>query len=154
MGQTKKGERCRRRTTRSPYCYFHLKSVEHLEIKKSTIPGAGMGLFTTIARKKNARITLYDKTMENRDPDYGGEYVVRVNDHTVANPYRTTDSAGRYANSVRKGKRNQGLTNGGLGYSAQKKEVFVKSLNKGIPAGREIKATYGHDAERMYWSYQ
>ena len=40
------GTRCRLRTkVRHPYCWIHTKSVLGLVVKKSTIPGSGLGLF-------------------------------------------------------------------------------------------------------------
>ena len=45
-GETKTGGRCRRRTKKQlPYCYEHARTMLHVDIRPSTIPGAGKGLF-------------------------------------------------------------------------------------------------------------
>ena len=45
-GRTTQGGVCRRHSViGTPYCRQHLKSQMHLEIKESTLPGAGIGLF-------------------------------------------------------------------------------------------------------------
>jgi hypothetical protein len=160
-GHTKTGARCKRRTAKSPLCYYHLEKEDHVKIKKSTIPGAGLGLFTTIARRPNQRITLYGKNAYvNHDPDHGGEYVVQVqkNPPTFVDARRTTDSAGRYANEARRGIRGgeQGANNAALGYSQRNHEGFLKSKDngRGIPAGKELKATYGAHSARDYWAHR
>lgn len=43
-------QRCRRRTRRQlPFCYEHARSILHVDIRPSTIPGAGLGLFAPCA---------------------------------------------------------------------------------------------------------
>ncbi len=45
-GTSRNGQQCRRSTVIGcPFCRDHLKSAKHLEIKPSTIPNAGLGLF-------------------------------------------------------------------------------------------------------------
>lgn len=60
--------RCKLRTRRAwPYCWQHAQLVDHVIIRKSRIPGAGMGLFACdrsrlkddIVFKKGDRITIY-----------------------------------------------------------------------------------------------
>jgi hypothetical protein len=58
-GKNKAGVQCKRNTTRGVLCAQHLKSDENLQIKKSTIPKAGLGLYTTIDRKKGEKICDY-----------------------------------------------------------------------------------------------
>ena len=44
--KTKDGKPCKNRTCKNfPYCWVHLKSKDKLQVKKSTIKGAGQGLF-------------------------------------------------------------------------------------------------------------
>ena len=149
-GISRNGQQCKRRTRRSEYCYFHLEQIEHVKIKKSGIPHSGMGLYTTIPVRAGKKIAFYGKNeFVNRDPDYGGTYAVQVkrNSPTFINAWRSTDSAGRFSNMARSGYANQGSNNAGIGYSAVKHSAFIKAGRHGIPAGREVKTSYG----RSYW---
>ena len=48
---TEDGVRCPRGSfVHAPYCRFHLRSVLKLDVDTSTIPGAGRGLFSLVAR--------------------------------------------------------------------------------------------------------
>ena len=150
-GHAKSGERCKRRTARSPYCFTHLEKEEHLKIKTSTIPHSGLGIFTTTARKKNDNVARYsEKSYVNYDDDHGGDYVleVKANPPTYVNPYRTTDSSGRYSNTARN--RAQGTNNAKISYNPRSKKASIKATAN-IPADREIKTSYGRNAHRDYW---
>lgn len=79
---TKKGTRCKRLCIVGfEYCPSHLELIKHLKIKKSTMEGAGKGLFAydkskdenEIIFKKNERIVDYNgkrKTQEQIDNEY------------------------------------------------------------------------------------
>lgn len=155
-GHTASGARCKKRTAKSPLCWIHLEKEDHVRIKESTIPHAGLGLFTTIARRPHQKVTLYAKgSYVDHTPGHGGEYVLQVknNPPTFVDGAETTSGAGRYANNPRRGMRGvpQGSTNAGLGFSTRTDTAFVKTLNRGVPAGRELKASYGHNAGQEYW---
>ena len=46
VATTKGGNQCKNRTCKQyPYCWVHLKAKDKLQVKKSTIEGAGEGLF-------------------------------------------------------------------------------------------------------------
>src|SRR4029078_8214282 len=54
------GTRCPRSTClHLPYCYFHIRTELQLEIKPSTLPNAGLGLFTLIARREGDDLGPY-----------------------------------------------------------------------------------------------
>jgi hypothetical protein len=153
-GHTKTGARCKRRTARSPFCFYHLEKEEHVKIKESAIPHSGMGLYTTVPRRAGQKIAFYGKDPYVDHHNQGGDYVLQVkqNPPTFVNPWKTSDSAGRFSNMARRGAgfHGQGSNNAAIGYSAAKHEAFLKAKT-GIPAGREVKTTYGANAARDYW---
>src|SRR4051812_40251563 len=59
IGVTARGTQCKREQWKSRLCYQHLDKQERLRIKKSQIRGANMGLYTTVARKKNEKVADY-----------------------------------------------------------------------------------------------
>jgi len=128
-----------------------LEQKEHVRIKESGIPGAGLGLYTTKARRNNERIAKYgDQPYVDHNPRHKGEYVLQVkqNPPTYVNPFRTTASAGRFANEAKHGDHRR--NNAGLGYSNAHHEAFLKAKG-GIPAGREVLTTYGANSRQNYW---
>jgi hypothetical protein len=145
---TKTGRRCSRKTARTQYCYQHLKSALNLQIKQSHIKATGMGLFTTVARKKNENIAPYSGTIvHTSDPDFGGDYVLQVRKHppTFIDAQDTTSGPGRYANSARRG---QGASNNSkLSLSPVKDNANIKATKK-IAANKEIFISYGN----TYWA--
>lgn len=59
-GHNKDGHQCRRNTViGTPYCFTHIKSKLHLQIKQSNIPNAGKGLFAY--RKDNINQPVFKK---------------------------------------------------------------------------------------------
>lgn len=59
-GKTKTGAQCSRSTCKYlPMCYQHLRIELGLKIAPSEIPGAGYGLFTTRARRRDEKIVAY-----------------------------------------------------------------------------------------------
>jgi hypothetical protein len=73
------GNRCKLRTCVSArYCWRHLITLEGLRIKPSTIPNAGLGLFTTKDRIRNEKLDNYKvgtvrETKREIDRRYGNE---------------------------------------------------------------------------------
>lgn len=96
----KEPRRCKHDTSRGIYCWQHLKEKEGLRVKKSTVPGAGLGLFVTKPRKKGERITEYSgKRVVSRDPNYGGPYVLETSNYHFIDASKTNvDGLGRYIN--------------------------------------------------------
>lgn len=147
---------CRRRTCKiADYCWQHLRSVCHLQVKQSNIRGAGLGLFTTndirVPRNGTKRIVKYasDSPFMRRvsanaiDAEYGdklGVYVWCKNAKTCYDAKSTQATNARRANACdRPGHRvrcNAKINHGGW---------LVATKN--IPAGSEIYTPYG----RAYW---
>ena len=149
-GHTKTGARCKRRTARTSLCWTHLLKEQHLRIKPSQIPGAGMGLYTTIRRPPHRMIAPYTgRPITRPENTYIGDYVIQLNN---APPYKyvdanhTTDAAGRYANNARR--RDHFTNNSHLSPDPAHPHQAKVVASRPIPAGREVFARYGDG----YWN--
>lgn len=122
-----------------------------LLVKKSTLKGAGKGLFTKTDIKKGQRIVEYlgeivteaelDRRAEN---DIFG-YAFYINKNKCIDAYYTPDELARYANDARGLVRIKGLTNNAC-YSVYKNSGWIQA-EKDIKAGEEIFVSYGAE----YW---
>ena len=135
----KNGTRCRRHTKRGDKCWNHLVKDEGLRIKKSTIPGVGLGLFAAKDFKKDTKVVDYKG--EVMDHPSGGDYVLEINPHRFIDA-RKSIYAGGFANTLRKG--DKGTLNSKL--TSYRSEGRIKST-KPIKAGKEVLVAYG----RNYW---
>ena len=121
---------------------------KHLQIKKSILPGAGMGLFTKISITKGTRIVEYKgrstiwKDVEN---DYKNGYIYSINSKHVIDAKTYKKALGRYANDARGLVTSKGLTNNSR-YVVDGLKVFIEAT-KDIAAGSEIFVSYGKE----YW---
>lgn len=122
---------------------------KELFIAESTIPGAGMGLFTRVAIPKGTRIVEYKgkiSTWSEVDSQDGlNPYIYYVSDEHVIDAAKRTKSLARYINDARGFKKIKGLTNNAY-YIEDGTRVFVDAY-KDIPAGAEILVSYGKE----YW---
>ena len=118
-----------------------------LRIKKSQLPGAGKGLYTTVFIPKGTLIVEYKGRITNWkevDHDNNGNIYYVKRDHVIdARPYKK--ALARYANDASGLTRVKGLNNNAE-YTEQGLKVYIKST-KDIPAGSEIFVGYGKD----YW---
>jgi SET domain-containing protein len=121
---------------------------EYLIVKRSTLPQAGKGLFTTIFIPKGTLITEYKgkiTSWKEADHDDGkNRYIFYVNkDHVIdARKYK---ALARYANDARGLNRIKGINNNSE-YSSEDKRVFIKAT-RDIEPGSEIFVSYGP----AYW---
>ena len=130
-----------RRTARGTLCWQHGSIKKGLRIKKSGVPGAGLGLFTTREFQKDEHIDTYrgDKLKQDElDRRYPGdttaEYVVQVGKKKRYIDGRKTDSSyARWANHKRK--RNN------ADFGSTKRRVKLEATKK-IPANTEIFTRY------------
>ena len=150
-GKTKAGERCRNRTCRGKKCWQHAIKEDGLRVKKSEIPGAGMGLFTAKRFKAGEKIG-----------NYTGEKLSRTQVHkrypgNVTAPYVLCNGTGPQAPCVDGRKSNSSLTrfiNDSRGTNKKNNAKFFKNgfgmkvMGKPIPKGKEIYASYGYS----YWN--
>jgi hypothetical protein len=87
--------RCTEDVTVGDMCVKHLRLMQGLEIRKSQIPNGGLGLYTTISRRRGDLIGYYTGT--TYDHPVSGDYV--INNHSIwIDSNLTTDCAVRFAN--------------------------------------------------------
>lgn len=121
---------------------------KQLEVKESTIPGSGKGLFTKTFIPKGTRIVEYKgritvwKEVKN-DSDNG--YIYTINNNHVIDARKHLKALARYANDARGLVRVKGITNN-CTYVNDGLKAYIESV-KDIPAGAEIFVDYGKE----YW---
>jgi uncharacterized protein len=124
-----------------------------LYIKDSTIPGAGMGLFTDIDIKKGEIVTEYCgekitwKECEKRNEAMDGlnSYYLYISKNNCIDALHALDTFGRYANDAVGFVRVAGKKNNCEYHIIKKKPYIVAKKN--IKAGEEIFVSYGKE----YW---
>lgn len=120
-----------------------------LVVKRSTLKGAGKGLFTTRDIPRGKKIVEYKgkvttwKEVDSRDGLNG--YIYYVNRHHVIDAAETKDALARYANDAKGLVKVDGLRNN-CTYNIEGKRVYIVSM-KNIPAGSELFVGYGKE----YW---
>ena len=121
---------------------------KELEVKKSTLPGAGLGLFTKSNISKGSRIVEYKgrrtiwKEVEN---DYKNGYIYTIDPQHVIDAKTYKKALARYANDARGMVRKNGTKNNAR-YVVDGLKVFIEA-EKDIYAGSEIFVSYGKE----YW---
>ncbi len=122
-----------------------------LYLKKSTLPNAGLGLFTDEPFKKGDTIIEYlgeiitwAEALKRDDKGQGG-YVFYVTSKHCIDAYPQADSLGKYANDARGFSKIEGLKNNAE-YETRKKKAYIVAT-KNIEPGEEIFVWYGSD----YW---
>jgi hypothetical protein len=120
-----------------------------LKVKKSTLPNAGKGLFTTIDVLKGTRIVEYKGTRttwsEVEDDDGKNGYIFYINSKNVIDALPHKNALGRYANDARGISRVEGIRNNAQ-YIIEKGRCYIDAM-KDIKAGEEILVSYSAD----YW---
>ncbi len=122
---------------------------KHLYIKKSTLRGAGKGLFTKVLIPKGARIVEYKgkvftwKQVEKMPDDRNG-YVFYFNRNYVIDAWKHKGFA-HFANDAKGLVKQEGIRNNSE-YVTEGKRCFVEAT-RDIPAGSEIFVGYGAE----YW---
>jgi len=121
-----------------------------LIVKKSTLPGAGRGLFTKVAIAKGTRIVEYKgklvtwKEVEKMADDRNG-YVFFFNSKNCIDAWQTKKSVAHFANDAMGIARVEGVRNNAE-YVTEKKRCYIEA-SKDISAGSEILVGYGAE----YW---
>ena len=122
---------------------------KQLRIRRSTLPGAGKGLFTTKFIPKGTRIVEYKgkitswKDADTRDG--GNGYIYYVKRYHVIDALPRPKALARYANDAHGMIRVKGITNNS-DYVEYGLKVYIES-KKDIPANSEIFVGYGKE----YW---
>ncbi|MCH5682912.1 SET domain-containing protein [Niabella sp. W65] len=122
--------------------------AKHLEVKTSTIPQSGKGLFTAVDVPKGAVITEYigrRATWAEVEDDADNPYIYFIDEQNVIDASKDLKSLGRYANDAAGLTRVPGLKNNAE-YYEEGNRVYIKAKTA-IPAGSEIFVSYGKD----YW---
>jgi SET domain-containing protein len=123
-----------------------------LKVKKSMIPGAGKGLFTSKAIKKGEQIIEYlgeiiewKEYKKRVDKDEDG-YLFFINRKRCIDSFNTPQHIARYANDAAGLTRVKGLTNNSEYVITDKIRCFLVA-KRNIEAGEEIFVSYSKD----YW---
>jgi SET domain-containing protein len=123
---------------------------DHLVVKKSTLPGVGMGLFTRTEIPKGTRICEYKgrvmtwKEVEAEVDDHIG-YVFWFSNNRVIDAWKTKKGVAHFANDAKGIVRKQGVTNNSE-YVIENGRCYIAATKK-IEAGAEIFVGYGAE----YW---
>jgi len=122
---------------------------KQLLIKRSTLKGAGKGLFTTKPIAKGTKIVEYRGKIttwkEVNDRNGLNGYIYYVNRNHVLDAWATKKALARYANDAQGLIRTPGIRNNST-YETEGLRVFIVAA-KNIPAGSEILVAYGKE----YW---
>ena len=154
IAETKNGNRCKKTTCRQyPYCWIHLKSIDGLQVKRSTFPEFGQGLFATREHLRNTKLTHYSaKEVSNfRDPT--SEYVLQIGKKRFINSKDPSNYVGRYINDSR-GTNKQPNARFSRGYNITRKHnrhtVPIYSSKK-INKGDELFISYGKQFFKQFF---
>jgi len=123
-----------------------------LYVRKSKIPGAGLGLFTRIPFAKGDRIVEYKGRREpwkkvKAEDGYNG-YLLRLNRTTAINALPYKKALGRFANDAKGSGRKTGLRNNAE-YLIYGNRCFIEAT-RSINRGEEILVDYG----QAFWDLQ
>jgi SET domain-containing protein len=124
---------------------------KQLVVKRSTLPGAGKGLYTKKFIPKGTRIVEYKgriTTWKEMKDAWENGYIYTVNNSHVIDALPTKSALARYANDAQGIVRIKGLTNNCV-YVNDGLKAYIQSI-KDIPAGAEILVRYGKE----YWDVQ
>ncbi|HEV3325520.1 MAG TPA: SET domain-containing protein [Puia sp.] len=122
---------------------------KHLIVKRSTLKGAGKGLFTNKDILKGTKIVEYKgkvTTWKEVDDHKGlNGYIYYVTRDHVIDARTTREALARYANDAKGLVRTDGLSNN-CTYIIEGLKVYIKAM-RNIPAGSELFVGYGKE----YW---
>lgn len=126
------------------------RNEDSLKVKRSTLPGAGKGLFTTVSIKKGEKIAEYRGrkmtwAQAQRLPDERNGYLFYFNRNHVIDAWNTKRGVAHFANDARGLTKIVGLKNNSE-YVTEGKRCFIQAA-RNIEAGEEIFVGYGAE----YW---
>jgi SET domain-containing protein len=122
-----------------------------LKVKRSQLPNAGKGLFTTTAIKKSAKVIEYKgeiidwKEYEKRVKENKDGYLFYISKKRCIDAFATTQHMARYANDAAGLSRIKGLKNNSC-YEIIGDKCFIVA-ERDIKAGEEILVSY----TKEYW---
>ena len=124
---------------------------DYLEVKTSTIPDTGKGLFTLKDIKKGERIIEYlGEPISSAECDRRAEknqygYIFQISKNKFIDAFHVPDALARYANDANGLVKVKGIRNN-CNYEVWKWRGWIKA-EKNIKAGEEIFVSYGAE----YW---
>lgn len=141
------GTRCRRLTTIThPYCAHHMRLVHGVEVRRSTIPGAGMGLFAVRHIPKDVYLFDYDgdrlsvSEYTERYAELGfGPYAIELSPSVIIDAYRTDAGIARYICTYHGSGRRPNVR-----YYSTGQRVEIWTIRP-IEPGDELLADYGRE---------
>lgn len=120
---------------------------KYLTIKKSTLPGAGKGLFTKVDIPKGTRIVEYKGRLQPwkdlKKEDGHNAYIFRINNRIAINALPYKKALGRFANDAQGLSRIPGVRNNSE-YNTEGTKCFIDASRK-INKGEEIFVGYGKE---------
>lgn len=124
-----------------------------LNVKESTLPNCGKGLFTTVDIKKGMliveytgeKITWAEGLKRNENHAFQSPYLFYISAKNCIDAEYTLDALARYANDAKGHTKIKGLNNNAE-YLVIKRVPYIVAT-KNIKAGEEIFVSYGDD----YW---
>lgn len=124
---------------------------KELEVRQSSIPGSGKGLFTKVFIPKDSLIVEYKgkkTTWKEVDHDEGKNgYIYYVTRNHVIDASSYKKALGRYANDARGLSRIKGISNNSVyTFKKDKGRVYIQAAED-IPPNSEILVEYGKE----YW---
>ena len=135
------GRQCKNHTNRGYYCYVHEESIQHLQVKKSTIPNGGLGLFTTIDRKANKPIIPYEGKIIHQHNDHNNHYVLELANNKFIDASNPNSGVARFSNTAKP--RNRPIVNNAKYTKSRQRNSANITAKKLIKKGKEILVSYG-----------
>ena len=140
------GQRCKRNTcVRKDYCWQHLRAKLGVDVRPSTLPNAGMGLFAQKNFPKDSKVASYSGQIVPASQAKNSQYAVAWSRGKVVNAKSTQNSVGRYANTCRGADKKKKTCKGNnviMKRDFRRKHISLKATKK-IRRGDEIFNTYG-----------
>jgi SET domain-containing protein len=145
--KNEKGQRCKSSTVMThPYCEEHTRSELGFWIGQSTVPNAGLGLFTERKYKKGDTIVEYAGEVittkqynERYDKSGYGEYGMTLGARRVIDARKTSSGLGRYVCDAYGSEHKKNAQ-----YEEDKGKIHIVAISK-IKPGQEILVSYGKD---------
>jgi hypothetical protein len=132
---------CATVTTRSNMCEVHLRDVMHVEIKTSSIPDAGDGVFTLRPIPKGEYLMQYvGRRVNASNGELGGDYHLEYARNKLVDASIPTSCVARFLNDGMTQKANNCM------FALRDGDPWVRTI-KLIPAGQELLLSYG----AAYW---
>ena len=116
-----------------------------LYLKKSELPGSGLGLFTRVDIPKGVRIVEYKGRMqpwkEVKHEDGHNAYLFKINSRIAVNAISYKKALGRYANDAKGFVRIKGMLNNSE-YEVENNRVYIDAIRH-IRKNKEVLVEYG-----------